>query len=98
MNTDFVVCIHYENDYGSISYNEADKSFCVKLANEAKRREIETYLSTEQTIHIASGATIRDFADQTGLPTESLAFFKQVLTRLYNHTQVLVDWSHPVIE
>lgn len=98
MDQDFVVCIHYENDYGWIRYDEATKTCQVKLANETKRREIEEYLTTPKTVYVARGATIRDFTNETGVPTDSLEFFKENLTRLWNYTKVLVDWSHPVQE
>ncbi len=96
MDQEFKVCIHYENDYGSIAYDPATKICTVVLANAAKKQEIEEYLSTTKTIQVARGETIRDFVEQTGLPTDSLDFFKNNLTRMWNSIGVLVDWSHPV--
>jgi hypothetical protein len=96
MNQEFKVCIHYENDYGSIAYDPTTKICTVVLANATKKQEIEKYLSTPKTIQVASGETIRDFVEQTGLPTDNLEFFKNNLTRMWNSIAVLVDWSHPV--
>lgn len=96
MSQEFKVCIHYENDYGSIAYDPATKICTVVLANVAKKQAIEEYLSTPKTIMVSSGETIHDFVEQTGVPTDSLEFFKNNLTRMWNSIAVLVDWSHPV--
>lgn len=96
MSQEFKVCIHYENDYGYISYDSDTKAFSVVLANAEKKKVVEDYLSTPKTIEVANGKTIRDFVSQTGLPTDSLEFFQNNLARLWNDTGVLIDWSHPV--
>ncbi len=97
MNQEFKVCIHYGNYYGTIAYDPATKICTVVLANAEKKQEIENYLSTPKTIQVARGETIRDFVEQTGIPTDNLDFFKNNLTRLWNNTCVLVDWSHPIV-
>jgi len=97
VNQEFKVCIHYENDYGSIAYDPSTKFCTVVLANAEKKREIEEYLSTPKTISVAKGETIRDFVEQSGVPTDNLDFFMNNLTRMWNNIAVLVDWSHPII-
>jgi len=90
------VAIHYLNDYGYIEYDPDTKKVIVNLANEAKRKEVESYLATEHVFRVAHD-TLLDFVELRTVPTESLENLKQCLTRLWEATEVLVDWSRPIM-
>ncbi|MBP2641807.1 MAG: hypothetical protein H6Q66_2758 [Firmicutes bacterium] len=92
----FRVGIHYLNDYGYIEYDPNTKKAFVKLADNTKRQEVETYLSTEHVFRVAH-KTLLDFEELKTVPTESLENFKLCLTRLWEATDVLVDWSRPIL-
>lgn len=92
----FKVIVHYEDDYGYIEYDPTSKQATVVLPNEPKRRLAEEYLTSSQTIQLAEGTTLLEFQLKTFIPTDSLELFKQALTRMWEKTEVYVDWSRPI--
>ncbi|MGI6093263.1 MAG: hypothetical protein GX348_05690 [Veillonellaceae bacterium] len=88
------VAVHYGNDNGFVEYNLETKTIKVKLANDAKRREAEEYLAKEHTIAVA-GADIRDFEARQVIASQDVESFKLALTRMWEATDVHVDWSRP---
>lgn len=89
------VAVHYGNDNGFVEYNLETKDIRVELANEAKRRAAEEFLSNEHIIAVAD-KDIRDFKEQRVIPAQDVDSFKLALTRLWEATEVHVDWSRPV--
>lgn len=88
------VAVHYKNDNGFVEYQPDTKELKVILVNEAKRAEVEQFLTTEHTVN-APVNTIRDFEKYPFRPVESLSDLKLGLTRLWQKTGVHVDWSRP---
>lgn len=95
MGETYRVAIHHDSDCGYIEYNPATKEVKVVLGDAAKRREVEAFLNNRHALREAQKG-LRDFRDLSAVPTESLAVLKLALTRLWQKTGVLVDWSRPV--
>ncbi len=91
----FRVAIHYANDNGYIEYHAVNKQIRVELANEAKRQEAESFMAQSHSM-AAPQKTLLDFQEITVIPNQDVASFKLVLTRLWENTGILVDWSRPV--
>ena len=91
----FKVGIHFGDEFGHIEYYFAEKRAVVILGNEEKREAVEKYLLTEQIINVAQHSLL-DFKERANNPVADLNSFKLALTRLWNNTGVLVDWSRPV--
>lgn len=90
------VAIHHDNDCGYIEYDLDVKSITVYLSDALKRSAVEAYLGTRHVIPTAQN-TLRDFKELFVVPNENQAALKLALTRLWEHTGVLVDWSRPVV-
>lgn len=90
----YQVAIHYERDFGRIEYNLATKEITVVLDHAAKRREVEQYLSEPHTLP-QDWQNLLKCNRTTAYPHESLEAFKLALTRMWESTGVLVDWSRP---
>ncbi len=95
MNQVFRVAIHHENDNGYIEYDLATKALRIELANVAKRREVEDYLTSVQTLR-APQETLLDFKQWQAIPTEDLANLKIALAKVWEKTDVYIDWSRPI--
>lgn len=91
----FRVAIHHEDDCGYVEYDPDTKQIKVILDDPVKRGEVEAYLHREHAIRAAQ-KTLLDFTESIGFPAESLSSLQVVLTHLWEHTGVLVDWSRPV--
>lgn len=83
------------SDIGYIEYSEEKKSANVVLKSEKAVKAVKKFLSTTMTLQIPH-KTMQDFVPITINPLESLESFKLALTRLWEHTNVYVDWSRPV--
>ena len=95
MNNFFKVAIHYENQCGFVEYEPEAKNVRVILDHEEKRREIEQYLASDHHIRTV-GQRLLDFSDTLVHPSENVDSLKTALTRMWEETGVLVDWSRPV--
>lgn len=95
MDEVFKVGIHFGDEFGHIEYCPAEKKVAVILDNAEKREAVEKYLLTEQIINTAQHSLL-DFKEMANNPVADLNIFKLALTRLWNKTGVLVDWSRPV--
>jgi hypothetical protein len=91
----FKVAIRYNDQYGYIAFNPENKQLTVALPNEAKRREAEEYLTTPKKIWAAKDSLL-EFEHRDIVPNESLDSLKLALTRIWEATEVFVDWSRPV--
>ncbi len=95
MAVTFSVAISYGKDLGWIDYDAEAKQAAVNLANEEGKSLAEKYLSEKHNISVPH-ETLMDFTQETVDPLADEASFKLALTRLWNETQVHVDWSRPV--
>jgi len=91
----FSVAIQYHGENGYIEYDAEAKSAQVVLADAAGKAAAEKYLSESHEIRVPH-ETLRDFTVQTVEPLADVESFKLALTRLWNNTEVHVDWSRPV--
>lgn len=89
------VAIHHDNDCGYIEYDIDAKKINVILDDAVVRRAIEAYLTSRHKLRHAESLT--DFSETTARADESLKAFKLALTKLWVNTDVLVDWSRPVV-
>lgn len=89
------VAIHHDNDCGYIEYDFTAKSITVALDNPAKRKAVEDYLGTEHTVLVV-GDRLLDLRQVTGKAGDDVELLKRILTKLWENTGVLVDWSRPV--
>lgn len=91
----FAVAIHYnDNERGKIVYNPETKTADVRLADPEWRQKVEDFLQTSYTLEDAVG--LADYEARTVNPLDSVDSFKLALTRLWEDTEVQVDWSWPV--
>lgn len=95
MENTFSVAISYQKDLGYIEYDGATKTATVTLANEEGKKRTEEYLHTVQEIKVPH-ETLMDFTAEQIDPLADVDSLKLALTRLWNKTQVHVDWSRPV--
>lgn len=92
MQQQYCVVIHYGDINGSIEYDSATKTAQVTLADDDKRSQVETYLETQRRLPriVATGLGL-EYVDIK--PLDSVENFKIALTKLWETTDVLVDWS-----
>lgn len=95
MANTYSVAISYKNDLGWIDYDEEAKKATVHLANEEGKKKVEEYLSKTHQINIPH-ETLMDFTHETIDPQADLKSLQTALTRLWEATDVIVDWSRPV--
>jgi hypothetical protein len=95
MQNTFQVAIHYGKSFGRIEYNPAAKTATVILDNPVKRRAVEDYLKQPRVMPHAR-ATLLDLEHLEIKPLDSVETFQLALTKLWETTDVLVDWSRPV--
>lgn len=95
MENIFRVAVHYNEDIGYIEYNAETKAAKVVLKTEAKVKEAEAFLAAEHEFQIPH-ETLRDFTKEKIQPLSSMENFKLTLTRIWESTDIYVDWSRPV--
>jgi len=95
MENTFSVAITYKDVFGWIDYDAAAKKIQITLEDEIGRQAAEQFLSKKHEIRIPH-ETLRDFTTEIIDPLASIENFKLMLTRLWENTQVHVDWSRPV--
>ncbi|MBQ1510897.1 MAG: hypothetical protein IIZ54_08405 [Selenomonadaceae bacterium] len=95
MEITYSVAISYGRDLGYIEYSAPEKKANVVLANEEGKRLTEEYLAAKHEMGIPH-ETLMDFTKELVDPLADEESFKLALTRLWNETQVHVDWSRPV--
>ena len=89
------VAIHYGADStGFVSYDSDTKTVSVDLPEQAWADKVLSYLKQDHTIEHATGLDTYEVLHVN--PLESIANFKLALTRMWEATDVHVDWSRPV--
>jgi hypothetical protein len=91
----FRVAIHYNNDCGYIEYDPAKQEIRVVLGNQEKRQAVAEFLGKPQMIRIPKH-TLQDFEEVCLVAADNLESLKTILTHLWEHTEVLVDWSRDI--
>lgn len=95
MSTTYSVAIQYKKDLGYIEYDAEKKAATVVLDDEDGRCAVEDYLAEKHEIGVPH-ENLRDFSKEMIDPTADVESFKTALTRLWEATDVHVDWSRPV--
>lgn len=95
MEITYSVAVSYGKDLGYIEYSAPERAANVVLANEEGKKRVEDYLAKNHEIGVPH-ETLMDFTKETVDPLADEESFKLALTRLWNNTQVHVDWSRPV--
>ena len=95
MANTYSVAISYHSDLGWIDYDGDKKKAEVHLANAEGKKLTEDWLQHKNAIRVPQ-ETLMDFTEETGVPRADVGSVKVALTRLWNNTQVTVDWSRPV--
>ncbi len=90
----FKVVFDYQDQDGYVAYDVASKKVTVVFADENVRHLVEDYLGKEHRINVAQ--TLVGFKEMIINPCESLENFKIALTRMWEKTGVLVQWSKPI--
>ena len=95
MSDTYSVAISYGDVLGWIDYDASVRSATVNLADEKGRTAVETFLAADHEVEVPH-KTLMDFTKETVTPLSDCERFKLALTRLWNETDVHVDWSRPV--
>ena len=90
------VTLNYEGHYGYLDYNEETKERTVFIpdAEEAAQR-VRDFLAEPKTMEVPTDECTYHFGPVTVDAKNSWQECEQVLTRLWVHTGVLVEWSMP---
>lgn len=90
------VTLNYEGHYGYLDYNEETKEMTVFIpdAEEAAQR-VRDFLAEPKTMEVPIDECTYHFGPVTVDAKNSWQECEQVLTRLWVHTGVLVEWSMP---
>ena len=91
----FSVAISYKENLGYIEYDAENKKISVVLADEEGKKKAEEFLQTTHKIAIPH-ETLLDFTEEIINPQADEKSLQIALTRLWENTQVHVDWSRPV--
>lgn len=93
----FKVAIHYgADDRGFVAYDTDTKEVKVSLPDPVWADKVMAFLKQDHLIAHAMGLDTYQELDID--PLESLGNLKLALTRLWEATDVQVDWSRPVEE
>ena len=95
MSDTYSVAISYGDVLGWIDYDASVRSATVNLADEKGRAAAEAFLATDHEVEVPH-KTLMDFTKETVTPLADQESFELALTRLWNETNVQVDWSRPV--
>ena len=95
MANTFSVAISYEKALGWIDFDAASHKATINLDNAEGKKLVEDYLSTTHKINVPH-KTLMDFTEEIVNPLADIESFQTAITRLWNETQVHVDWSRPV--
>ncbi len=91
----FSVAIHYGDTLGYVEYDGDTKKAVVTLADEEGKKKAEDYLASSHEIAVPD-MTLLDFETKTIDPLADVRSFQIAMTRIWEATEVYVDWSRPV--
>ena len=91
----YSVAISCRNEMGWVEYNPADQSIGVFIGDEKAKEDAMEFLSKTHEINLPQGS-LRVFKPEVIDPKKDVRSFQIALTRLWEATEVHVDWSRPV--
>ncbi len=91
----FSVAVHYGDALGYIEYDGNARKAVVTLPDEEGKRLAEEYLNKTHEIAVPN-MTLVDFETKTVDPLADIRSFQIAMTRIWEETEVYVDWSRPV--
>ena len=91
----YSVAVSCRQAVGWVEYDTEAKTVKVFLDDAKAVADAEKFLSEKHIIDIPH-ETLRDFSKEEIDPLANLESFQLVLTRLWENTDVQVDWSRPV--
>ena len=91
----FSVAVHYGDALGYIEFDADAHRAEVTLPDAEGRKRAEAYLSEKHEIRIPH-ESLMDFSTELIDPLADVRSFQIALTRIWEETEVYVDWSRPV--
>lgn len=95
MDKIYSVAVSCRGANGWVEYDTEAKTVKVFLDDEKATADAEKFLSEKHEINVPH-ETLHDFTTETIDPLADVESFQIVLTRLWENTEVHVDWSRPV--
>ncbi len=95
MAENYSVAISYKGALGWVELDEAAHTVTVNLSDETGKKLAEDYLAAPHTIRVP-GETLLDFHAEEVVAKDSRRSFELAMTRMWEATEVHVDWSRPV--
>ena len=94
-NNKFSVAIHYGDTLGYVEFDGDAHRAVVTLSDEEGKKKTEEYLSATHEIAVPN-MTLMDFETKTIDPLADVRSFQIAMTRIWEETEIYVDWSRPV--
>ncbi|MDO4204115.1 MAG: hypothetical protein Q4D07_06465 [Selenomonadaceae bacterium] len=95
MAENYSVAISYKGALGWVELDEAAHTVIVNLDEPEGKKLAEDYLAATHTIRVP-GETLLDFHAEEIVAKDSRRSFELAMTRMWEATEVHVDWSRPV--
>ena len=95
MDKIYSVAVSCRGAIGWVEYDTEAKTVKVFLSDEKAVADAEKFLSEKHKINIPKDSLL-DFVEKEIDPLADVESFQTVLTRLWENTDVHVDWSRPV--
>ena len=95
MDKIYSVAVSCRGANGWVEYDTEAKTVKVFLSDEKAVADAEKFLSEKHKINISQDSLL-DFVEKEIDPLADVESFQTVLTRLWENTEVHVDWSRPV--
>ena len=95
MDKIYSVAVSCRGAIGWVEYDTEAKTVKVFLSDEKAVADAEKFLSEKHKINIPKDSLL-DFVEKEIDPLADVESFQTVLTRLWENTEVHVDWSRPV--
>lgn len=91
----YSVAVSCRGSIGWVEYDQEAGTVKVCIDDAQAAADAERFLTQKHNIRIPH-ETLRDFTEVTVDPLADVESFQLVLTRLWENTDVHVDWSRPV--
>ncbi len=90
------VALDYKNQDGYAFYDEKDKTIEIVLEDAAKRLEVISFLEQTQVIAVPGEKCNEPYIKRNVEAKNSREDFELALSRLWEKTEVLVQWSRRI--
>lgn len=87
------VALDYQNLDGVVCYDEMTRTIRVELADEERCRAVRDYLAKPVTLNLPGPTCADPYVETSVNAADSVDDFTLALTRLWEKTGVLVQWS-----